>query len=256
MNKLSVALAVFNEEKNLKRCLDSVKKIASEIVVVDGGSTDKTVEIAKKFKARVIETDNPLIFHINKQKAIDAAKGDWILQLDADERVSEKLGKEINEVVRTNGGEYAAFWLPRRNYFLGRFMRKTGMYPDPVIRLFKKGKAYLPCKNVHEQMEVEGKTGFLKNDLQHYPYADFSEYLKKWNRYTSLEAKGYKREKVKTDFLTKVKYIKILPLLRFTELFFRHKGFMDGFPGFVFSYFSGLYIKTAYIKYLEMEGKI
>src|SRR6185437_645004 len=99
MKHLSVALAVFNEEKNLEACLESVKDIAQEIVIVDGTSTDKTVDVAKKFGARILIKDNPPIFHINKQKAIDMCKNEWILQLDADERVSPKLAKEIMNVI-------------------------------------------------------------------------------------------------------------------------------------------------------------
>ncbi len=99
MKKLSVVLAVYNEENNLKNCLESVKNIAWEIVIVDGGSTDKTVEFAKQFGARIIQTSNPQNFHINKNKAIDAAKGDWVLQLDADEIVTKELEKEIKKVL-------------------------------------------------------------------------------------------------------------------------------------------------------------
>src|SRR6266567_7513603 len=120
MHKLTVALATFNEEGNLGDCLSSVKDIASEIVIVDGSSTDKTVAIAKEFGARVLVTDNPPIFHINKQKAIDMAKGEWILQLDADERVSPELAKEIIKVITMNDDEIDAYQkkLPNHNLFL------------------------------------------------------------------------------------------------------------------------------------------
>src|SRR6185437_13774346 len=164
MKKLSVVLAVFNEEKNLEACLASVKDIADEIVIVDGSSTDRTVEIAKKFGSKVLVTDNPPIFHINKQKAIDMARNEWILQLDADERVSPKLAKEILQIISmhddaiesyqqsipkmnlflrhqklledrdgaigSENGQYAAFFIPRLNFFLGRYMRYGGVYPD------------------------------------------------------------------------------------------------------------------------------
>src|SRR5476651_1626952 len=109
MKKITVALAVFNEEKNLDACLESVKDIADEIVIVDGTSTDKTVEIAKKFNSRVLVTDNPPIFHINKQKAIDMAKNEWILQLDADERVSPELAKEIMNVISMSEDEIETY---------------------------------------------------------------------------------------------------------------------------------------------------
>src|ERR1700722_11004419 len=120
MKKLSVALAVFNEEKNLEACLSSVKDIADEIVIVDGTSTDRTVEIAKKFGARVVITDNPPIFHINKQKAIDMAKNEWILQLDADERVNPKLANEIKKVIAMSDDELETYQqqLPNRKLFL------------------------------------------------------------------------------------------------------------------------------------------
>ena len=122
---LSVALAVNNEENNIRACLSSIADIAGEIVVVDGGSTDKTAEIAKEFGAKIIQTDNPPIFHINKQKALDACQGDWIIQLDADEVVTGELKKEI-EVIITNQEPINGYYIPRRNYFLGHFMRKGG----------------------------------------------------------------------------------------------------------------------------------
>ncbi|MGB9706526.1 MAG: glycosyltransferase family 2 protein [Microgenomates group bacterium] len=258
--KISLAIATFNEEKNLPACLESVKGLAEEIVVVDGSSTDKTVEIAKKYGAKVIVTANPPIFHINKQKAIDACQGDWILQLDADERVTTSLRDEIKNKIlnikNTNqkskiDREVVAYYIPRKNYFLGRWLRKTGQYPDGVIRFFKKGKAYLPCKSVHEQMEVKGKVGWLKGHLLHYPYPSFSEYLKKSNRYTSLSAqemiKAGKKPSVFAYFLAEWQAIKT-----FLLLFIRHKGFMDGFPGFVFSLYSGLHHISAYIKFWEL----
>jgi len=255
MNKLSVVLATYNEEKNIGKCLKSVKGLAGEIVVVDGGSVDKTCEIARRYGARVKVTSNPAMFHINKQKAIDMAKCDWILQLDADEAVTKELKDEISNIVGDESGDFVAYNISRRNYFLGREMKKTGMYPDCVIRLFKKGKAYLACKSVHEQMKVDGRMGFLKNDLDHYPYPCFSEYLLKSNRYTSLTAMEYEKEELGLDRITRFKYMCVYPVGRFLELFFRHKGFMDGYAGYVFSLYSGLHIKTSYIKYWEIVKK-
>src|SRR5437868_11480 len=135
MASISVVLATFNEEKNLPDCLESVKSLASEIIVVDGGSTDRTVTLAKGFDAKVIETDNPPIFHINKQKAIDKATKDWILQLDADERVTKELSDEITEVISGNQKKNG-YWVPRKNWFLGRFLTKGGQYPDYTLRLY------------------------------------------------------------------------------------------------------------------------
>lgn len=252
--KLSVALATFNEEENLGRCLSSVRKFADETVVVDGSSTDKTVEIAKKYGAKVTVTDNPPIFHINKQKAINSCSGEWILQLDADEEVTPALEKEISEIVK-KGSKFSAFWIRRKNFFLGRWLKKGGQYPDPVIRFFKRGKAYLPCKSVHEQMEVKGETGWLENDLIHHVYPNFSRYLVHSNRYTSLTAQEFEDQKLELSLASLLKYFLAKPLTTFFDIYFRHKGFQDGLPGFVFAAFSGLHFPIAYIKFWELQKR-
>jgi glycosyltransferase involved in cell wall biosynthesis len=255
---LSVAIATYNEEKNIARCLKSVKGWVDEIVVVDGSSTDKTREIARKFGARVYKTANKPIFHVNKQMAIDRCSGDWILQLDADEVVSKKLkrvrGKKFkikNEKLKIEKERVVAYWIPRKNFFLGKWLRKTGQYPDPVIRFFQKGKAKLPCKSVHEQMEVVGKVGWFKGHLLHYPYFGFSEYLKKSSRYTSLAAQELLDKGEEPSLWSFLKaYFRFEKT--FWSLFLRHKGFLDGFPGFVFSAYSGLHHITAYVKFWEL----
>ena len=199
---LSIVLATFNEEENLSECLDSVKNLADEIVIVDGSSTDATVQIAKKYGAKVKITTNKKNFHINKQMAIDMAASDWILQLDGDEQVSPELGDEILAILKdenrqssiVNHKSVNGYWIPRKNWFLGRFLMKGGQYPDYTLRLYKKGKGRLPQKDVHEQAEIQGKSGYLKNAILHYPYKDFSQYLNKWNRYNSLFAGQIREE--------------------------------------------------------------
>jgi len=248
--KLSIALATYNEENNIERCLKPLAKWADEIVVVDGTSSDKTVELAKKYGAKIIITDNKPIFHINKQMTIDECKGDWILQLDADEVVTDELKKEIDGII-VSKNSCSAYWITRRNLFLGRWLKKSGQFPDPVIRLFKKGKAHLPCKSVHEQMVVDGKIGTLRNPMDHYSSPTFSEYLKRSNRYTSLTAQEMLKKKIKPSigqFLKSVWMCK----KTFFLIFFRHKGFVDGFAGYVFSFFSGFHFITSYIKFWEM----
>jgi len=256
--KLSVALATFNEEKCLSDCLGSVEGLADEIVVVDGSSTDKTAEIAKSFGAKVIVTDNKLLFHLNKQQAIDECKGEWILQLDADEVVTPELAEEIKKV--TDGHPPAgrpavddAYWVKRKKMFLGQWMKKGGQYPDPVIRLFRKGKASLPCESVHEQMEVDGKVGWLENHLLHFPTPSFSVYITKDNRYSTLSAMEMREKKLPLTLFTTMIYIIVVPLKIFFSIYIWHKGFLDGFPGFVFAFYSGLHQMTAYIKYWEMK---
>lgn len=248
MSKISVVLAVFNEENNLRQCLESVKDLAWEIVIVDGGSKDKTLDIAKEFGAIIIKTSNPPNFHINKNKAIDTASGDWILQLDADEVVSEELVKEIKKVTSlksdTNG-----YWIPRRNVFLGRFLTKGGQYPDYTLRLYRKSKGRLPAKDVHEQAAVEGKVEYLKNDLLHLRDKSFSIYMERFNRYTDLLANQIKEEGIDKNIFSFTNYIFVKSSLWFIKAYFRHKGFVDGFPGFVFALFSSLRFPVAYLKF-------
>lgn len=249
MHDISVALAVFNEEKNIKKCLESVSGLASEIVVVDGGSTDNTRKIAEKFQARILGTNNPRIFHINKQKALEMATRKWILQLDADEVISEELKKEIIDLI--DDGSIDGYYIPRKNYFLGSFLTKGGQYPDYTLRLYRNGKAKFPCKSVHEQVTLNGNSTYLKHPLLHFSYQNFSHYLDHFNLYTSIFADELKSNNLQFNSWTFLSYILWQPLIWFIKTFIRHKGYKDGFPGFVFSLFSSLRFPTAYIKYWE-----
>ena len=289
MQKLSVVLATFNEEKNLTDCLESVKGLADEIVIVDGSSRDSTVEIAKKFGAKVHVTDNPPIFHINKQKALELAKNEWILQLDADERISHPLKNEIIKILnltekeledyeakipqrklferhqklieKRDGkigtqGPYVAFFIPRLNYFLGKYLRYGGVYPDGVIRLIKKNKSHFPCVSVHEQIAVNGKVGWLQNPLYHKDSPTFRRYLERNKRYINLIIKDFQSANLQPNIFNSIKYLLVLPLYWLILTFIRHKGFLDSWQGFVFSFFSALRFPRAYLKYLKISDKI
>lgn len=285
MKKLSVVLATFNEEKNIEECLKSVKDIADEVIVVDGSSQDRTREIAKSLGARVIKTINPPIFHINKQKALEAATGKWILQLDADERVTQKLAQEIKKItemsdteiseyqgriktmrlflrhqrlveerdgkVGTDNGPYAGFFIPRLNFFLGKFLRHGGAYPDGVIRLVKRGRAHFPAKSVHEQIVVEGRVGWLENPLFHFDSPTFKRYLERNSRYIDLIRDELKRDKVSKGPVQFINYFVLKPAFWFFMTQIRHKGILDGWQGIVFSFFSALRFPKAYWRYLK-----
>lgn len=253
MQNISVVLAVFNEEDHLEDCLLSVCDLAWEVVIVDGGSKDKTLDIAKKFNARIIRTNNPPVFHINKNKAIDEAKGDWILQLDADEVVTSELAEEIKQKTSSKT-DINGYWIPRKNFFLGKFLKKGGQYPDYTLRLYRSGKGRLPGKDVHEQAEVEGKVGYLENNLLHLRDKDFSIYLERFNRYTDLLSVQIKNAGLKKNPSSFVDYIFIKPLLWFVKTYFRHRGYIDGFPGFIFAFFSSLRFPVAYIKYWSKDA--
>jgi len=247
---ISVAIATYNEEANIKRCLDAVSDWVDEIIIVDGSSSDNTVKTAKEFKkVKLISTNNPSMFHINKQKAIDACSSHWILQLDADEVVTKKLKEEIIKTIPDT--KYNGFWIKRQNFFLSRFLRKGGVYPDPTIRLYRRGFAKLPCKNVHEQAQVKGDVATLQEDLLHYADPTFSRYLLRNDRYTSLLAQELLEKNVKISLTNFLIYFFIKPVHWFFLTYFRHRGYVDAFPGFVFSWYSSLRFPLAYIKLYE-----
>ncbi len=300
-NKLSVVLATRNEEENIGPCLESIEKIADEIIVVDEGSGDATVEIAKKYNAKVYSVKHEPIFHKTKQKAINYAKGDWILQLDADERVTKELREEIKNVINSSNndllnrvlsrpertlsevergvegsqakiklfrrheevikrreghlgnptGQVVAFFIPRRNFFLGAPLIHAGVYPDGSIRLIKQGLARLPGKSVHEVMEVDGEVGWLFNDLEHHDSPTFQRYLERMNRYTDLHAEELKQKGVPVNHWNLFKYSFLIPCFNFIKLYFRHGGFLDGMRGFIWSPFSALHFPIAYFKYYQ-----
>jgi len=253
---ISIAIATYNEEGNIVKCINAVKDWVNEIVIADGSSQDKTVQVASKFKnVKIIETTNKEIFHINKNIAIDACTSDWILQLDADEIVSVELKEEIEKILEKDPKDVKenGFWINRKNYFLGSFLKKGGQYPDSTLRFFKNGKGRLPCVDVHEQPVIEGEAGHLKNDLQHYADTSFSRYLLRHNRYTTSLARELQEKKVSINWINFLNYYFFKPVFWFLMSYFRHKGFYDGFPGFVFSFYSSLRFPIAYTKYWELE---
>jgi glycosyltransferase involved in cell wall biosynthesis len=278
---ISVVLATYNEEKNITDCLNSVKDWVGEIIIVDEFSTDKTKEIAEKLGATVYQQPHEQIFHITKNKAINKAKFDWILQLDADERITTEMQQEIVAIVEGKKFGYngwispykqkinkiikifpepheltktaSAYWLPRKNWFLGRYLYNGGQYPDPVIRLFQRGKAILPAKDVHEQMKVDGITGWLKSDLDHYATPDFSRYLLRENRYSTIQAYNLQIDGVKINLGNTIKFLFLKPAGTFFSLYIRHRGFLDGFPGFVFALYSGFHHAFSYMKLWELN---
>jgi len=287
MPTLSVVLATRNEEANIGDCLASVRNLANEIIVVDESSEDKTVEIARDYETKVKVVQHEPIFHKTKQKAMDLATSDWILQLDADERVTPYLAKEIKKVlsltpveleqyqktlpkrklflrhqkivaerdgpVGTTGGAYVAFFIPRLNYFLGRYLRYGGVYPDGVIRLVKKGRATFPAKSVHEQLEVDGRVGWLANDLVHMADPTFARYLARNSYYIDLLANDLRKQKVQKSFVQGLNYFLVKPFWWFFLTQIRHKGILDGWQGIVFSFFSALRFPRAYWRYLRHD---
>src|SRR6266850_4640973 len=184
---ISVVIITKNEEANIERCLRSVDW-ADEIIVLDSGSTDRTVEISRELGARVSLTADWPGFGPQKNRALDQATGDWVLSLDADERVTLELREEIMAIV-FGGAEFDAYAIPRLSSYCGQFMRHSGWWPDYVTRLFRRGKARFSDDLVHEKLIVGGRTGRLKNHLVHFAFEDFEEVLRKVDQYSTASAR-------------------------------------------------------------------
>jgi glycosyltransferase involved in cell wall biosynthesis len=225
---ISAVIIALNEEENI---LDAVKSVSwvDEVIVVDCGSKDRTLEIAKKAGAKTYEKkwDG---YTAQKNWANGKAGGEWILSLDADERVTPELKKEIQHILET-GKDINGYYIPRRARFLGRYIRHCHWYPDYQLRLFRKNKSSWTGGLVHERVEVEGKVGHLNNDLIHFTYKDIADQTEKLNRYSSLWAMDAFKKGRKTGILN----IIISPAATFINIYFFRLGILDGFPGFVIS---------------------
>jgi len=245
--KISVAIITFNEEKNIKRCINSVLDIADEIVVVDSLSNDNTCSIAKNLGAKVI--DQKFLGHIaQKQLAVNNCKNDWILSLDADEELSVQLKDEIKNLLKTSL-KFDAYIMPRVSFHLGRWIRNGGWYPDAKIRLFNKNKAKWGGYNPHDKVIVQGSVGKLKSDLQHYVFKDLRHNIDTNNSYSSIMAEDLYKSGVSFS------YVKLFlkPIGKFLEVYIYKKGFLDGMPGFIIAIGASYSMFLKFAKFWEMK---
>jgi glycosyltransferase involved in cell wall biosynthesis len=248
---LSIAIVALNEAANLGRVLESVRW-ADEIVVVDSGSTDRTCDIAHEFGARVIH--EPWRGYVaQKQYAVDLCIKDWVLLLDADEEVSSGLGEEIRAVIRDLNA-LSGYRLPRKNMFLGRWIRHGGFYPDPKLRLFRRGQGFVTGHDPHDRCElkpdVAPRIGQFKNALVHYAYPNLSLYLGHMNRYSSLGAQLAVANGHRSFNLLN---IVVRPALTFLYNYFIRLGFLDGREGLLLHMYHAGYVSWKYAKAWEME---
>lgn len=255
---LSVVIITHNEEANLGRTLESVQPLVrnaeGEIVVVDSGSTDRTVEIAKSFGAKVF-IEEWKGYAAQKNSAIDKATGTWILSLDADESLEPALVEEILSAAHAsgNGGSPAGFWIPRKNHFLGRWIKHGGFWPEPKMRLFRKGAARFEDRLVHEDAKLTQEiTGQLKHALVHHSYPTLSDYLDHMNRYSSL---GAEMVVAKGPVRFSVINIGVRPWLTFIYNYFFRLGFLDGREGLLLHLYHAVYVSWKYAKAWELGRK-
>ena len=222
---LSVVVITLNAERQLANCLASVA-FADELLVVDSGSTDATLDIAKRHGARVLH--QPWLgFGKQKNYAVTQARHRWVLCLDADERISEALRDSIRAALADP--QFQAYEMPRRNRFMGRWLRHGEGYPDRGVRLFDRERAQWSDDAVHEKVIVRGSTGRLAGDILHESEAGLADYLNKQNRYTTLAAEVLRRGHRRVG----VARLLIGPVFRFIKFYFLRLGFLDGVPGLV-----------------------
>jgi glycosyltransferase involved in cell wall biosynthesis len=244
---LSIVIITLNEEANLARTLASVSW-ADEIVVVDSGSTDRTREIAESFNAKFYN-ETWKGFAAQKNSALAKATGEWILSLDADEEVEAALANEIRSTLSSTPSA-AGFYIPRKNFFLGRWIRHGGFYPDPKLRLFRRGAAQFEDRLVHEDIRIEGKTGRLKHNLLHHAYPTLESYLDHMNRYSSLGAEMVVAKNPRPGF--SFPNIAIRPGLTFLYNYILRGGFLDGREGLLLHRYHAQYVSWKYAKAWEL----
>jgi glycosyltransferase involved in cell wall biosynthesis len=251
---LSICIITFNEEANIRRTLESVKDLADEIIVVDSGSTDKTVAIAQSFGAKVF-VEPWKGFAVQKNSALARATSDWILSLDADEEVSRELRAAIKSVLKSEKTTPAfdAYAMNRRNMYLGRWIKHSGYYPDPKMRLVKRELAEFELRAVHEDMKKLPRMGHLQGDLIHHAYPTLHDFIEHANRYSSLGAEMVVAER-KAGF--SIINIVLRPLLRFIYMYFFRLGFLDGREGLLVLMTHASYVSWKYAKAWEKNQKI
>ncbi len=247
--EISAVIITYNEEKRLEPALKSLEGISEEIVVVDRYSDDETVKIAKRYTDRVFQR-KWTNFADQKNFANSKARFPWILSLDADERLSPKLKEEIGHLKEQEPG-CSGFSMPRKVFYLGRWIRHSGWYPDRKIRLFQREKARWEGKYVHEKLVIEGEVRKLLGSIHHFTYRNIADHLRRINTFSDLGAQKLYAQNKKSRWY----HLLFLPFFRFLRAYLLKAGFMDGFAGFVISALEGYSVFARYAKLKEIWKK-
>jgi glycosyltransferase involved in cell wall biosynthesis len=243
--KVTATVITLNEASNIARALESLS-FADEIVVVDAESTDDTVAIARRFTDRVIVRPWPG-YTAQKNYAAEQASHDWILSLDADERVTPALAAEIRRLLNREP-DVAGFRVPRVTFHLGRWIRSTDWYPDHQLRLYDRRRGRWTGRYVHESVNADGPVGTLRSDLEHYAYRDIAHHLHSMDRYTTLAAKQMFEDGRRAGWFD----VLIHPRLAFFRNYVLRGGFRDGMPGLIVSVMNAHYVGLKFAKLWEL----
>ena len=248
MEKLSVTIITYNEAQRIRPCLESIKW-ADEIIVIDSLSTDDTVKICLEYTSHVI--CHPWLgYGPQKNFALSKVQNEWVLSIDADERVSTELRKEI-ETVLSQKVRCAGYFMPRKSFFLGKWVRYGGWYPDYNLRLFRKTEGRFKDRMVHECLEIQGNAGYFKGPLEHDTYRSLEEYLERMQRYSTLEAQEMKKEGRAASGFDLI----FRPPFTFLKMYILQQGFREGWRGFILAGLYSMYTFSKYAKLWEMEAE-
>ena len=243
---ISVCIIAKNEEKNIERCLRSVSW-ADEIILIDAESNDRTCELAKALGAKVL-VKRWEGYSVQKEFAVNQAVHEWVLAVDADEEVTEKLMLEIQNILK-NQPPIKGFEIPRKSFFLGKWIRYGGWYPGYQLRLFRKLSVRMNHRPVHEGFQIDGEVGKLESDINHYSYDSLHHYLEKMNDYSSLDVANKLKKTEKVFWYNFV----LNPLSSFLRTYFSLQGYKDGIHGFLLSLYSALHVLVIYCKVWEYQ---
>ncbi len=245
MFPVSVVIVTKDEEINIEDALKSVSD-AQEIIVVDSFSSDRTVEISRKYTDKVFQHEWAG-FARQKQRAVNYAEGPWVLILDSDERVTPELKTELVDAISST--DCSGFYMPRENYFIGKRIRYSGWWPDNTLRLFLKEKGHLEFREVHEKVVVEGKTGYFKNPLKHYSYRSISDFTKRMEKYSTLAAKEIRKKSGRAGLFS----LTVKPLSTFLKMYLLRLGLLDGSRGLMLAV---LYSYYTFLKYAKTREQL
>lgn len=246
MNNISAVVICNDEEKNIEECLKSLQW-CNEIIVVDSFSSDNTVDLAKKFTDKIFQNEWKG-FADQRKFALTKISNEWIFSLDADERCTNELADEINRSLSQND-QASGYLIPRKSFFLKKWIRHCGWSPDFQLRLFKKNSVHVRERLVHEGYEVKGEVRKLQKPILHYTVNSISEFINKINLYSTLSAIE------KKDVSIGYAYLLFKPSLEFIKKFIFQKGFMDGISGLMVCYFHMITKMLTYMKIREIQNK-
>ena len=244
---IGALVLTYNEEDRIKECLKSLSWV-DEIVIIDSFSEDNTVSICTEYTDKIYqrEFDN---FSVQRNYGLQKIETDWVLILDADERITESLSSEIIEEIKSPN--YKAYEIPRKNFFMGKWLKCCGLYPDYTVRLFKNNNINYENK-VHEGINYDGERGQFENDLLHHTYRNLSHYSKKLNHYAELSAK----DKFQAGIQTNIFYIVVRPLFDFIQMYIFQRGFLGGGPGLIYSIIHSYYTFLKYARLWEQRRNL